>query len=85
MSCRNCGHGNVNRPRGLCWSCYYRAGVRDLYPSTHPKGMRGLALGNRSSRPLPRPTDARPGTPEKLAELAARAERGELLFHPADA
>ena len=32
--CRNCNRGPVNRPRGLCWSCYYTPGVRDQYPST---------------------------------------------------
>jgi hypothetical protein len=30
------------------------------------------------------PTDARPGTVAKLEVLAARAERGEALAHPAD-
>jgi hypothetical protein len=36
--------------------------------------------------PLPqRPTDARPGSEMKIRVLTARAERGELLFHPQDA
>jgi len=36
-------------------------------------------------RPEPKePTDARPGTVEKLMVLAARAERGESLTHPRD-
>lgn len=32
-----------------------------------------------------RPTDALPGTPEKLAVMHERAKRGETLFHPDDA
>lgn len=34
MLCRHCVKNRVLRPRGLCWRCYYRPGVRDLYPST---------------------------------------------------
>lgn len=33
-ACRHCGGDKVNRPRGLCWSCYYTPGVKALYPST---------------------------------------------------
>lgn len=32
--CVHCRKGTVNRPRGLCWTCYYAPGVRDLHPST---------------------------------------------------
>lgn len=34
MICRHCQRNKANRPRGLCWSCYYRPGIRDQYPST---------------------------------------------------
>lgn len=34
MICRHCEKRNANRHRGLCWSCYYKPGVRELYPST---------------------------------------------------
>ena len=27
--CRHCTQSKVNRPRGLCWSCYYTPGVRE--------------------------------------------------------
>ncbi len=33
---------------------------------------------------LPMPTEAPPGTPEKLAVLMARLEAGEQLHHPDD-
>lgn len=45
---------------------------------------RGVGNGNHR-RPLPEPTDARPGTPEKLAVLAHRAVAGNELWHPDDA
>jgi hypothetical protein len=32
--CRHCHKHAVNRPRGLCWPCWYIPGVRALYPST---------------------------------------------------
>lgn len=32
--CRHCKESSANRPKGLCWSCYYTPGVRKLYPST---------------------------------------------------
>lgn len=34
MICRHCSKFKANRPRGLCWKCYYTPGVRDLFPST---------------------------------------------------
>lgn len=82
--CRHCNERNVSRPKGLCWPCYYEPGVRELYESTSKFARRGV--GNLiGSQPLPEPTDALPGTPEKLAVLEARAALGQQLFHPADA
>lgn len=84
--CRHCGGPwTSNRPRGLCWTCYYAPGVRERYPSTSPYARRGV--GNLTGRrPLPAdPTGAVPGSPEKVAAMEARAARGEQLFHPADA
>jgi hypothetical protein len=83
--CRHCRKSAVNRPRGLCWSCYYTPGVRDLYPSTSKYARRGTGNFARPA-PLPeQPTPWPPRTPEKLTEMARRAERGEQLFHPGDA
>jgi hypothetical protein len=69
----------------LCWVCYYKPGVRDLYPSTSKFGRRGEGnfCGN---APLPGfPTTALPGSPEKIAILAERAKRRQSLWHPDDA
>lgn len=81
--CLHCRHPVVSRPRGLCWACFHRPGVREQYPPVSPYGRRGL--GHVSPKRLPAPTSARPGTPEKLEVLAARAANGEALFHPHDA
>jgi hypothetical protein len=81
--CRHCKRHSVNRPRGLCWTCYYTPGVRDSYPSTskyaakytEPTGMYRLPDTS---------TEAVPGTPDKEAVLTERATAGVNLFHPLD-
>jgi hypothetical protein len=84
MLCRHCQKVKSNRPRGLCWSCYYTPGVRDLYPSTSKFARRGVRDFNGKAR-LPEPTSALPGTPEKVAVLELRARLGQQLWHPLDA
>jgi ribosomal protein L37E len=84
-TCRHCGRSKVNRPRGLCWTCYYTPGVRESYHSGSKYAYRGVAniTGN---RPVPaQPTAAPPGTDEKLAVLAERAKSKVALWHPLDA
>jgi hypothetical protein len=85
MVCRHCHQGKVNRPRGLCWTCYYRPGIREQYPSTSKFARRGV--GNFISVvPMPtRPTAALPGSAEKLAVLEERARLNQALWHPEDA
>jgi len=85
MICRHCHQSHVSRPRGLCWSCYYRPGVRDLYPSTSKFGRRGLGIFNGAAPLPPYPTKASPGSSEKLAILAERARLKQSLWHPDDA
>jgi hypothetical protein len=84
MLCRHCQKVRSNRPRGLCWSCYYRPGVRDLYPSTSKFARRGIEdFYGKITLPA-RPTAAIPGSPEKIAILAERARQKQSLFHPDD-
>jgi hypothetical protein len=85
MGCRCCGRNKVNRPRGLCWTCYYTPGVKERYPSTSKYANRGT--GNfRGIAPMPiTPTNARPGSPEKIAILAERVRSRVSLWHPQDA
>ncbi len=85
MLCRHCNRVESNRPRGLCWSCYYRPGVRDLYPSTSKYAHRGLGNFNGRAQLALQPTSALPGTVEKVAILCERARLGQALWHPEDA
>jgi hypothetical protein len=85
MLCRHCQKVRANRPRGLCWSCYYTPGVRELYPSTSKFARRGVSDFNGAARRAAQPTAAVPGTPEKVAILAERARLGLDLWHPLDA
>lgn len=81
MVCQHCQKNRVARPRKLCWSCYYNPGVRGRYP---PIVLERLSPGTGRRRKPCEPTDAIPGTPEKIRVLMERAERGEELFHEAD-
>jgi hypothetical protein len=85
MKCQHCQKAQASRPRQLCWICYYKPGVRGLYPSTSKFARRGL--GNFYVRsPLPAfPTNALPGSPEKIAVMHERARLKQCLWHPDDA
>ncbi len=84
MLCRHCNRVPSNRPRGLCWSCYYKPGVRELYPSTSKFARRGVE-DRVGKAPLPEtPTDAPPGSPEKVLILIERARKRQSLWHPED-
>jgi hypothetical protein len=85
MLCRHCHQSKVNRPRGLCWSCYYTPGVRELYPSTSKFARRGVGDFNGRSTLPALPTNALPGTPEKVTVLEERARMRQSLWHPDDA
>lgn len=81
--CVHCKQRRVNRPRGLCWSCYYTPGVKDQHPSTSMYARRGI--GNKAGAcPMPEPTQAPPGSLEKIAVLEGRAKAHQSLFSPLD-
>ena len=85
LICQHCGCGRATRPRHLCWSCYYRPGVRDLYPANSKFGRRGPGAYRRTARPAGFPTGATPGSLEKILVMSQRAELGQGLWHPDDA
>ncbi len=84
-TCRHCERHNVNRPRGLCWSCYYTPGVKEMYPSTSKYARRGVGNLSGGHEAPAAPTTADPGSPEKQDVLAERAAAGLSLWHPFDA
>ena len=83
--CRHCGCARVSRPRGLCWTCYYAPGVRDRYPVTSKYGRRGPGNTFLRSKPPLQPTNALPGSLEKVLVLCQRAALGQDLWHVDDA
>jgi hypothetical protein len=83
--CRHCQQKYAIRPRGLCWSCFYTPGVRDLYPPTSKFARQGVAADYNRNRLPAEPTGALPGTPRKVAVMEERALAGCALFHPLDA
>ena len=85
MICRHCHDAPVSRPRGLCWRCFYTPGVRDFYPATNNRRGAGLADFYGRAPPPAFPTQALPGTPEKIALLGERARLRQSLWHPDDA
>lgn len=83
-TCKHCGKKGVNRPRGLCWSCYYTPGVLEQYPSTSKHAYRSPVPAH-SDGPLPAEImPAGISFEDRLKVLEGRAARGESLFHPAD-
>lgn len=85
MMCRHCQDAVVSRPRRLCWSCYYRPEVRDLYPTSDAKGAyRSLHHHLCRTSPPAKPTQAPPGSPEKIEVLIDRFVDGVDLWHPDD-
>jgi hypothetical protein len=84
MLCKHCQKSNVCRPRGLCWTCYYKPGVRDLYPSTSKYARRGVGNFNGNAPTPELSTSAEPGSEEKIAILIERARLKQSLWHPED-
>lgn len=83
--CRHCGRVYAYKPRGwgLCWTCHQNLFIRVRYVRRERFSRRGVL--DRMAVPLPEPTAALPGTPEKVAVLEARAMAGTAIFHPHDA
>ena len=84
MNCQHCHIRRVSRPRNLCWACYDDFGIRDQYEFV-PREGKAVPDAYRTAREPAEPTQARPGTAEKVDVMVARAEAGESVFHPDDA
>jgi hypothetical protein len=86
--CRHCRHPKVNRPRGLCWSCYEDPVTRAKYAPADPQGAHGATHATadfHGGRPLPAvPTSEPPGSWQKIELMAKRWAAGLHLHHPGD-
>jgi hypothetical protein len=85
--CQHCKRRQINRPRLLCWSCFYEPAIRQQYEAVRNQYMEPHNL-NRDNNKKPRlptyPTDALPGSAEKIAIMEARFAEGLAVFHPED-
>jgi len=81
--CAHCGRTDLQqRNRRLCSPCYRDPVIRAAYPSNNTR----VQSNHNRNLPLPgEPTQAMPGSREKIAVMKARAQRGEQIFHPDDA
>lgn len=85
--CRHCRQRPASATRsrrGLCWTCSKVAAVRALYPSTSKYACAGVGISNARRLPPESATTARPGSPDKLAELERRAAAELGLWHEDD-
>lgn len=87
-NCPHCERENVPiKARGICRKCYAFPEIRCLYDCLphYVKPIQGPGSDTIVKRPLPEPTDALPGTEEKVKVLKERAMLGQQLWHPLDA
>ena len=83
--CRHCTRRKATRARGLCYTCSIDPAIRAQHPHSGSKtARRGIGHDAKGRQPAT-PTDAPPGSEEKLAVMIDRAARGESCFHPDDA
>jgi len=90
--CKHCGRGPLTwRRRGLCSPCYFTAAIRQHYPSNRDgkdvvagcdfNGPARRRSGPKAKVPL---LPGKPGSRERIAELARRAEKCYDLFSRGD-
>lgn len=84
MFCRHCAKAPAGRPRGLCYQCYRRREIRDLYPPAFVARGIGPTTGGDYPQPA-EPTAHKPGSPGKMRVLFRRALARCQLWHPRDA
>jgi len=91
VACRHCERFLVIYSRRLCRFCWAEPDVRYLYPiqqgmnNQYNPTSKAIKDIDRSTDPLPaEPTEAWPGSPEKVEIMEARALARVSLFHPED-
>jgi hypothetical protein len=88
--CRHCRRRKRCRPRGLCFTCHRRPEVRAKYPVGSAAGANAIYAkraepDTNRQKPLPaEPTDAPPGSEEKMQVMRERLRAGFQLHHPGD-
>lgn len=92
--CKHCGRTLQHRAKGLCSTCFYKHGGQ--YPCLAPpkswerkykERFNGDGLSddfNGEAAPCLEPTDARPGSDEKIEVLGRRFAAKQNLWHMRD-
>lgn len=85
-TCKHCRRDVYLDRRGLCNGCYRNKVIREQYPSLcNARENTKTVVHNNNLVPCARPTDALPGTEEKILVMRDRFRRGEQIHHPEDA
>lgn len=85
LKCLHCGYRVSTRGRQLCQPCFRDIRIRLQYPLLDSSQKGGGVGLTESQLKIPEPTDAMPGSLEKIEVLQRRLLRGERLHHPLDA
>lgn len=80
--CLHCHRKRFIKARGLCFSCWAIPSILVRYPACTKFNSRNVGLTGHGA---PEPTDAMPGSEEKIEVLAMRAEKGQAMHHKDDA
>jgi hypothetical protein len=85
QACLNCRRDTLARPRrGLCRRCHADPAILARFPCLGDLAGRATRDPPHPTGPPPAPVTAEPGSPAKLAEMAARVASGFTPTHPAD-
>ena len=77
--CLHCGVNPHGRSKALCVVCYKDLGIRWRYSKKRERQENANKPGG-----LPEPTEALPGTEEKIEVLADRVAKRQVPWHPED-
>ena len=87
IECLLCGLLKPHKSRYLCLACYQKPESKSLKINVKfrvDREDKSDALRHPTKLPS-KPTNHRPGSPEKIEVLKKRWERNELFWHPDDA
>lgn len=84
--CCHCGEKVASRPRGLCRRCWTDPDIRSAYGRIDGRAIPKPSEASKVRRfKKPKhPTNALPGSAEKIRIMAERVANGELANHPDD-
>lgn len=84
VRCKHCQKLRRHAARHLCRGCADQPHIRERYPPIKST-MRNTTISLATPSQLPEPTNALPGSEEKIQVLIRRVADGVCLWHPRDA